>query len=235
MRVGIIGQSGFIGGYLYSSLRLSDQFERVEFLRRYWNDLSELANFVDSCDLIFHLAGVSRSDNGEELFNTNMLLVEKLIAAMEKVRFSGTIVFGSTTHQKDTPYHQSKALSHQRLLEWSKARNLRHVTALMPNTFGPFARPFWNSVVSTFAYQVANLQTPTIMQDGDLKLISVKTLTNELIKIGTGSQHGAVEIPHEFECKVSELLATLQKINQLPVAIETPFEVALMECLNSYY
>ncbi len=54
---------------------------------------------------------------------------------------------------------------------------------VMPNVFGDGGRPFYNSVVATFCYQVTHGQEPTIMQDGQMTMIYINDLVEEIYRL----------------------------------------------------
>ncbi len=82
---------------------------------------------------------------------------------------------------------------------------------IIPNVFGPFGHPYYNSVVATFSHQIANGETPKIEVDGLLKLIYVGELVSEIIKaIQNKTNEAHFIVNHTSEAKVSELLALLQ-------------------------
>ena len=55
IKVGITGQSGFVGTHLYNTLgRYPGEFERVPFEDDYFVDVERLKTFVKSCDVIVH-------------------------------------------------------------------------------------------------------------------------------------------------------------------------------------
>ena len=84
IKVGITGQSGFVGTHLYNTLGLyPGEFERVPFEDDYFVDVERLKTFVKSCDVIVHLAAVNRHTDAHVLYETNMRLIKQLIAAME--------------------------------------------------------------------------------------------------------------------------------------------------------
>ena len=57
IKVGITGQSGFVGTHLYNTLGLyPGEFERVPFEDDYFVDVERLKTFVKTCDVIVHLA-----------------------------------------------------------------------------------------------------------------------------------------------------------------------------------
>jgi UDP-2-acetamido-2,6-beta-L-arabino-hexul-4-ose reductase len=50
LKIGITGQSGFVGTHLYNTLGLQpDKFERIPFEDAYFQDDAKLKEFVRSC------------------------------------------------------------------------------------------------------------------------------------------------------------------------------------------
>jgi UDP-2-acetamido-2,6-beta-L-arabino-hexul-4-ose reductase len=86
---------------------------------------------------------------------------------------------------------------------------------IIPNVFGPFGHPNYNSVVATFSHKIARNETPTIDVDGDLKLIYVGELVDEILKeIRIGDSKDEVLVPHTSESKVSRILSLLEKYKE---------------------
>ena len=143
--LGITGQSGFIGRRLAEAVSANPRFRLVPFRRSFFESPDELAAFARKCRRIVHLAAVSRSDDGDALYRTNMHLTEQLIRAVRTCPEPPVVLLGSTVQiRKDQPYHASKRDAAALL-----ARDLPvSVELLMPNAFGPGGRPYWNSVVS---------------------------------------------------------------------------------------
>jgi UDP-2-acetamido-2,6-beta-L-arabino-hexul-4-ose reductase len=87
---------------------------------------------------------------------------------------------------------------------------------VIPNVYGPFGHPFYNSVVATFCYQVSRNETPKIEVDGQLKLIYVGELVEEIIRAIRSEDNTHEHIlPHTAEAKVSEILALLQQYKEV--------------------
>ena len=84
IRVGITGQSGFVGTHLYNTLGLyPEKFERISFEDSFFTDSRKLSDFVSECDVIVHLAALNRHNDPVVIYETNIELVKKLIAACE--------------------------------------------------------------------------------------------------------------------------------------------------------
>lgn len=229
IRLGITGQGGFIGSHLFRKAKISGSFIMQEFHRDFFEDPESMKKFAESCDIIVHLAGLSRHEDGEYLYRTNVGLTEKLIRACGG---SQKILLGSTTHiGKELPYHASKRKSAELLEQYGNS-----VILLMANTFGPGSRPFYNSVVSTFCCMAASGRTPDRIDDALLQLIYVDDLCSAILRIASSSElHGKVEIPHTHEIRLPELWNKLKTWSEGGnPQISDPFEAELYTTFLSY-
>ena len=101
IKVGITGQSGFVGTHLYNALGLyPEEFERVPFEDDYFADVERLNTFVESCDVIVHLAAVNRHTDAHVLYETNMRLVKQLIETMEATNSRPYVLFSSSIQEE---------------------------------------------------------------------------------------------------------------------------------------
>lgn len=219
IKVGITGQSGFIGTHLFNTLGLyPDRFERIPFEDSYFDNPTQLESFVKACDAIVHLAAMNRHNDPEVIYQTNITLCRKLIEACEATGSKPHIIFSSSTQEeRDNLYGKSKREGRLLLEEWAKRSNASFSGFIIPNVFGPFGRPYYNSVVATFCHQLTHGEEPRIDVDGELKLIYVSELVEhfiERIKIAAQSNSSnpiieTVQIPHTSTSKVSAILAKL--------------------------
>jgi len=214
VKIGITGQNGFVGSYLYNTLNLfPSEFENIEFKREWFNENSNLDLFVEKCDVIVHLAALNRHNDPEVILSTNVTLVERLIESLERTGKKPHILISSSTQEeRDNLYGKSKKLGRELLANWAKRNNSIFTGLIIPNVFGPFGEPYYNSVVATFAHQISRGEIPKIEVDGDLKLIYVGELVDTILEfIRTGRGGSSIPVKHTAEAKVSELLFMLQK------------------------
>ncbi|MDD3118135.1 MAG: NAD-dependent epimerase/dehydratase family protein [Victivallales bacterium] len=216
IRIGITGATGFIGRNLQQEAATRPELLTIACPREAFEHPAQLQRFVASCDAVVHLAAVSRHADGTHLYNVNMNLVRNLIAAMTATAATPHVLFASTTHEaRDTPYHASKRDGRRLLDAWAEENGGRHTTLLLPNAFGPYGKPFYNSVTATFCRQLADGETPQILTDAPVRLIYIRELCRAIIGVIVGAiaTTGNVYSPsHRYEVKVSELLARLQKL-----------------------
>ncbi|MGB5652663.1 MAG: NAD-dependent epimerase/dehydratase family protein, partial [Robiginitalea sp.] len=99
MKIGITGQAGFVGSHLFNTLNLREDIEIVPFKRAYFDTPAALDSFVDSCDVIVHLAAMNRHEDPQVIYDTNLQLVNALIAALERTGAAPHIVFSSSTQE----------------------------------------------------------------------------------------------------------------------------------------
>lgn len=206
--LGILGSTGFIGSHLFQRAKIDLRFIPAAGTRELFSSQAKLTSFLHSCDAVIDLAGVSRADDQEILYRTNMELVRKLISAMQEDGRGIPVYFGSTTHiEKTLPYHRSKRDSMALLAE-----HLPHaVEILMPNTFGPFAPPFYNSVISTFCVLAASDHSPERIDDALLELIPIRQLTSELLNVIAGNRtEKRIVLNAPYQIRLPELWTKLQ-------------------------
>jgi UDP-2-acetamido-2,6-beta-L-arabino-hexul-4-ose reductase len=213
IKIGITGQKGFVGYHLYHTLRLyPKEFEVVEYDRLFFLDDRQLDAFVSQCDVIVHLAALNRHNDPEEIYKVNINLVKQLIAAFERTNSAPHVLISSTTHEEgDNLYGKSKKEGRLLFSKWAKDNSGRFTGMIIPNVFGPFGHPYYNSVVATFCHQVSHNERPKIHVDSELKLIYVGELVNDIIKaIITKDNVHKLLIHHTTKVKVSEILSLLQ-------------------------
>ena len=92
---------------------------------------------------------------------------------------------------------------------------------VVPNVYGPFGRPDYNSFIATFCHKLTHGEQPEVLQDGSVKLIYVGNLCKHIIGKIQSVCHSNTprierdEIPHDFESKVTEVLEVLSTYRNL--------------------
>lgn len=243
LKVGITGQAGFIGTHLSNFLGThSDKIVLVPFEDAFFNDAVRLKEWIKQCDTIVHLAAVNRHSDQETLYNTNILLVRSLIEALDSAGNKPHVIFSSSSQEsRDNNYGKSKKEGRKMLTDWAMKNNSFFSGLIVPNVFGPFGYPFYNSVIATFCYQLTHSEEPAIEVDGSLKLIYVTELAEEILQLILSRQSNEehVILP-TAEKKVSELLAMLKYFKAeyydkgLMLSFKDKFELNLFNTFRSY-
>lgn len=250
IKVGITGQSGFVGTHLYNTLGLlPDKFERVLFEDNFFGNETKLKSFVQQCDAIVHLAAMNRHNDPKVIYETNIQLVKQLIKACEETNSTPHILFSSSTQEeRDNPYGKSKKEGRKLLVNWAMQNHARFTGFIIPNVFGSFGNPYYNSFIATFCHQLTHNEQPKIDTDGTVKLIYVGELVAEIIdqiicmtnEADSDAIVNEIPIKHTSENKVSEVLELLEgfKANYFKDGIfpnlNNPFERNLFNSFVSY-
>jgi UDP-2-acetamido-2,6-beta-L-arabino-hexul-4-ose reductase len=213
--IGITGMAGFVGSHLRDRLIREKDFELLPYNDSFYDNLDDFTAFVKKTEVIVHLAGVNRDEPGV-VYQKNVELMEKLLACADAAQSTPYIIFSSSTQiEHDNEYGRGKKRAMELLEQWSNRRNAPAVSMVIPNVFGAGGRPFYNSVIATFCYQLTHGQDPTIIQDGQMTMIYINDLAEEIYRLIENPPSGyRVEyIAPRAEVKVSEALALLNRYN----------------------
>ena len=151
--VGVTGQNGFIGKNLLNYLnKYPNKFKIIFFENIFFQNDIDLDTWVKKCNVIFHLAAISRHIDPKIVFKTNLELVKKIINSIQRTESKPHLIFTSSIHEeRDTEYGKSKKQSRELFSEWSVQNKTIFTGFLLPNVFGPLAKPNYASVVATFS------------------------------------------------------------------------------------
>ncbi len=242
MKIGITGQSGFIGTHLYNYLGLQENIERIEFKDEYFNDKRVLDKFISQCDVIVHLAAMNRHGGEGVIYKTNVELTQKLIDSLERTGAKPHILISSSTQESmDNEYGRSKKKAREMLVNWSYRKGKKFTGLVIPNVFGPFGKPFYNSFIATFSYLLCTGGEPKIEVDAEVSLIYVQDLIKKIVDIILKKEYkDEYRIPHIATEKVSDILNKLYQFNEdyavngVFPELKNYFELCLFNTFRSY-
>lgn len=171
MRIGITGGAGFLGWHLRCFLHTLQGVETTIATRETFAHEDALRRFADSCDAIVHLAAVNRGPD-DDLYASNLSLTRQLLAACDAAGRAPHIVFSSSTHiDRETAYGRAKRECGDLIARWATAHHTTATVVVLPHIFGEGCKPFYNSAVATFSFQLANQQPAKVEVDAPLELL----------------------------------------------------------------
>ena len=242
-KIGITGGNGFVGQHLFNTLSQNKNISLIPFQRNFFENESKMDDFVENCDVIVHLAGLNRSNDEEVIFNVNRSITNKLISSLNRTKSKPHIIFASSTQEyMNNFYGKSKKIARLNLKNWSLSNNSIFTGLIIPNVFGPFGVPYYNSFISTFSHQLINNEVPEIKIDNEVKLIYIDKLIKEIIEIiNHPFNNDFHEIKHTSTKRVSEVLELLRLFKnqyldngQIPRVELNSFELNLFNTFRSY-
>lgn len=225
MKALITGSSGFIGKNLIAALSRNPSIEILKY------DLDEnkdkLDSFLKVVDVIFHLAGVNRPEKQEEFKIGNSDLTENITTILTKHSRKPAIFLSSSIQAAiDNPYGVSKKAAEDILIKFAKSTGAPIFIYRLPNVFGKWCRPNYNSVVATFCHNIANnLEINIHDKSSRLELVYVVDIVNEFIsrlaKLKSSDQY-FFDISPVYKTTVGSLAELLQEFKDVRKTLEIP-------------
>jgi UDP-2-acetamido-2,6-beta-L-arabino-hexul-4-ose reductase len=176
----ITGANGFVGQNLLIRLRE----EKIEFTTFVRNDsLFDLEQKIKDCGFIVHLAGVNRPKNEAEFIEGNADLTIKIAGILDKLQLKTPVIYSSSIQAElDNAYGSSKKLAEDALIQLSEKNGNAVYNYRLPNVFGKWCKPNYNSAVATFCYNTINdlpiqVNDPTSL----INLVYIDDVVNEFI------------------------------------------------------
>lgn len=181
MRVLVTGSRGFIGKNLVVRLGELIGYEVIRFDRG--DDVAELPSILTKVDAVVHLAGENRPKDPSDFALVNAVLTESLCAAIITTGCKVPVILTSSTQaEMDNPYGVSKRAAEIAVERLAAENGNPVVVYRLPGVFGKWCKPNYNSVVSTFCYNITRdlpiqISDPSI----NLRLVYVDDVISAMI------------------------------------------------------
>lgn len=240
MKVLITGSNGFIAKNLIVRLGELNNFEVIRFSRD--TPESHLFDMVADIDAIVHLAGVNRPPTPEEFISGNAQLTEHLCQTLLKSGQKVPVIFASSTQATlDNPYGKSKLEAELALQNYATQTGASVYIYRLPNVFGKWCKPNYNSVVATFCHNIAEgLPLQINNKNAALSLAYVDDVVDEFIRILNNppplENTRLYAIPTIYQTTVGDLAKQLVAFRDSRASlISEPVGVGLVRALYSTY
>lgn len=220
----VTGAGGFLGRHLVLSL----EQKGIPVLPFHHTDGDvALEACCKECSFVFHLAGVNRPKNIEEYESGNVGFTKKLLASLEIAGNSCPVVLSSSIQaEQENPYGQSKRRAEEILLEYGEKTGAPVFIYRLPNVFGKWCRPNYNSVVATFCFNQAH-GMPLLVNDVShlLTLVHVDDVVGEFLHLlENGAEKGKTyrEIPEAYQKTVGEIADLVRSFGDCRQMLRVP-------------
>ncbi len=180
MNISIVGSNGFIGSNLKYFLKQRKNINILEIKRN--EKIKSFKKKLKLSKIIFHLGGENRSKLKKNFYLNNFELSKKIALNTNK---DSHIIYASTIKvNNQTPYGQSKKKAEKILKDYEKIKKYKLTILRLPNVFGRWSKPNYNSVVSTFCYNAARNKISKVNEPKKkLKLLYIDDLVNQLFSM----------------------------------------------------
>lgn len=191
MNILITGARGFMGKNLRSALtgRCGDA-HRLMLLDMPHTE-EELLAAAAEADFVFHLAGVNRPTDPADFQKGNADFTRQLLTLLkERGKRPPVLLSSSIQAALENPYGQSKLSAEQAVADYGRETGAAAYVYRLPNVFGKWSRPNYNSAVATFCHNVAR-GLPITVNDPSvtLRLVYIDDVVEEFLRAMEGQPH----------------------------------------------
>ena len=230
MKVMITGADGFLGKNLQLRLAECKDVEIVCFTRK--QSVDQLTYLLQGVDFVFHLAGINRPEDPRDFITGNVDLTQALckvvgaivIASGKKV----PLVYTSSIQAGiENPYGLSKRVAESALFELRSEHGVPVHVFRLPNVFGKWCKPNYNSAVATFCYNIIR-DLPIQINDPDapVTLVYVDDVIDRFVQLLNGAEaavraDGFAGVTPQYTTTVGELARQIQTFKDSRVSLTT--------------
>jgi UDP-2-acetamido-2,6-beta-L-arabino-hexul-4-ose reductase len=228
IKVGINGGFGFIGYHLW--LYLTYKCNDIDVIRLS-KELTQ--SEISECDIIFHMAEQNSGDVNE-LYKNNTNSSIKLTNKLNEYGVTPKIIYTSSIHQNiDNLYGKWRRDNIDMFLK----KGVDLTVVQLPNIFGPFCKPNYNSFIATFCDTIINGDNKLKVNDSKINLLYVDNLCKQLYEVIKESR---IELDVDITTSVNEIHNLLLNFKdtyinngEIPV-LNGDFEINLFNTFRSY-
>lgn len=230
MNILITGANGFVGKNLTEALKnIRDGKDKTKpdlkideiYLYDINSSLEELEIACENADFVFNLAGVNRPKTQEEFMLGNFGFASTLLDTLKKYKNTCPVMISSSIQAAlDNPYGVSKKAGEDLLFEYSKETGAKVLVYRLPNVFGKWCRPNYNSAVATFCNNIAN-DLPIQVNDRsvNMTLVYIDDVVDELINALSGQETKNGDycvVPTEHKVTLGEIVDLIYRFKEQP-------------------
>jgi len=219
MKVLMTGANGFVGKNLQLHLAERKDVQVVCFTRD--DDVAQMPALLQGVDFVFHLAGVNRPQDPAEFVAGNVNLTRVLCQAVGAVAASTgkkiPIVYTSSTQaDRDNAYGVSKQGAENALFALQTGHAVPVHVYRLPNVFGKWCKPNYNSAVATFCHNIARgLSIQVNDPAAPVTLVYVDDVIARFLQLMDGADasldvNGFATVSPQYSTTVGELARQIQ-------------------------
>jgi len=205
MKVVVTGSRGFIGKNLCVFLR-EQQHDVFEIHRE--TDQQDILSYLSLADFVFHLAGTNRPTNPAEFQSGNVDLTRFIVEGLsDSNRGIPLVLTSSTQAENDSDYGVSKCAAEKIVQSYSVATGAASYIYRLPNVFGKWCKPNYNSFVATFCNNALNgIDISVHDPRAPVRLAYIDDVCASFLELLDGkASSGFLKVPVEFNTTVGEV------------------------------
>lgn len=223
MNILVTGARGFVGQNLIAALKnIQDGKDKTTGVTRELclmpydldTDPKLLDEYCSKADFVFNLAGVNRPKDPAEFMSGNFGFSSTLLETLKKHHNTCPVLLSSSIQAMlDNPYGQSKKAGEELFFTYGREAGAKVLVYRLPNLFGKWCRPNYNSAVATFCYNIAH-DLPITVNDrsAQMTLVYIDDLVAEFLRALQGKENREGDycrVPVEHKITLGEIVDLL--------------------------
>ena len=226
MHILITGAKGFMGrnlNHTLATLRPEDTLHLIDTN----STADELAQAAEAADFVFHLAGVNRPKDPAEFKQGNADFTQQLMGLLENGKKPSVWLSSSIQAALDNPYGQSKREAEDAVRAYGERNGVPVYLYRLPNVFGKWSQPNYNSAVATFCYNLSR-GLPITVNDPSVKLnlVYIDDVVSECLRALDGhaaqEENGYCKVEPVHSILLGDMAEMLQSFRDMRDHLDTP-------------
>jgi UDP-2-acetamido-2,6-beta-L-arabino-hexul-4-ose reductase len=162
---------------------------------------------------------VNRPETEEEFLTGNRDLTARLLSALEKAGNPCPVLLTSSIQAlRDNPYGRSKLAGEDLVRSYGARTGAKTLIYRLPNLFGKWCRPNYNSVVATFCHNIARDLPITVSDPAvSLTLCYIDDVVDEFLRALKGEEtagaDGLCAVPVTHTATLGEIVDLLHQFH----------------------
>lgn len=217
MKVVVTGNRGFIGKNLLERLKRMEDVEISTFDKN--DDIENLEEMLKQSDFVFHLAGVNRPKDTDEFYRGNRDLTRHICGILEKHGKNTPILISSSIQATlDNDYGKSKKEAEDEIIRYANDTGATVYIYRLPNVFGKWSRPNYNSVVATWCHNISR-NIPIVVDDEskELNLVYIDDVVDHFMRhLNENGREGIIypDISPVYKKSLGEIVQLLENFER---------------------
>ena len=255
MNILITGAKGFAGKNLVANLKnIKDGKNRtrpeiqIDEIFEYDIDSTaeELREYCSKADFVFHLAGINRPKETSE-FSGNYGILGDVLNELKSSDNKAPVMLSSSVQATlegrfaGSEYGKSKLEAENMLFAYEKETGAKALVYRLPNLFGKWCRPNYNSAVATFCNNIAkNLPITVNDPSVELELLYIDDFIFEMLNALEGKETKSGDfcgfsVTHKVTLgEIVELLENFKAQSRTLVMPEIPYNSFAKKLYSTY-
>ena len=210
LKVVVTGSRGFIGKNL--CLWLTEHGHEILEVNRETSE-EDICTYLAEAEFVFHLAGVNRPVSEDEYETENIGLTEFVLDTLTMAKRATPVLFASSIQvHSANKYGASKRAGEDLVQRYSRDTGAVSYIYRLPNVFGKWCRPNYNSFVATFCHNILNGNDITINDpSAPVTLVYIDEVCRCFLAVLAGdSPSGFKEVSNKFETTVGDVARIIE-------------------------